>query len=55
MKKIFNTMLSLLLLPTLLAGCSKDEVPEPAPPYELRLNPSWAKFTVFDADIIVGP
>lgn len=44
MKKIFSTMLSLLLLPALLAGCGKDEVPEPAPPYELRLDPPWAWF-----------
>lgn len=46
MKKI--VLINLFILSALLAGCSKDEVPEPtlepAPPYELRLDPPWAKF-----------
>ena len=50
MKKIINVMLSLFILSVLLAGCSKDEMPEPAPetepapPYELRLTPPWTRF-----------
>lgn len=46
MRKI--TFFNLLILSVLLAGCGKDEVneptPEPVAPYELRLDPPWARF-----------